>query len=168
MESIVEEISFNQGMVAEAVTYHSMLLDTLQGFIYVHGRSPSIVPPVSMFYRGFTSPAPVISRAWEVASATGVVEYIPYEDVLTVSRLYENQNRYEEQSEMISHEIYGQIFQHGYQGILQNYQNLFAVIGTFLYRECELLQAYSDVLPQYVEESTVLEIPEACSRMPKR
>ena len=168
LDSIIEEISANQSMVHASIEYHSMLVDTLTAFMMVHGRDPSRHPNPQLFSKGFTNPAPIVSRAWETAMATGVVEYMDYEDVLRVSQLYESQDGYEMQSQFVGQEIYSQIFQSGYLKIVQNYQNLNAIVGTYLYRECELAQAYAGFLPAYRGAVEANDVPEVCQRMPRR
>lgn len=170
--SIVEELHANHEAVNTAINYHSYLMDTLYKFMGRYANQPDKFPDADVFNKGFTNPAVPLSRAWEAANATGVIEYMPYDQVLLISQVYKSQEQYENQSHAIGQQIYGRMFNEGMGGILQNYKNMTQIIGTFAYNECGLAFAYKEVIPQLKQstnqDSTQLEIPVFCNYMPKR
>ena len=168
LASIIEELESNQKNVIETIDYHSTLMDTLYKFTRRHGNDPDRHPSNQLFHKGFMNPATPISQAWSAASSTGVIEYMPYDDVLLMSKIYDNQKRYETQSVLVATEIYSLMFNQGMDGMIKNYRNLSTIIGSFVYRECELIDAYAEVLPVLREDSLTVDIPVFCSYLPKR
>ena len=139
--AIAAELRDNRTAVAEAFAYHSRILDSLRIV-----RAPSWRPSPFLFSRGFVSPAQLSSTAWQSAAAAGVVEHMPYQTVLKLSRTYANQGRYEHQAQSIGEVIYGELYRTGTQGITGNYRNLSNLIASFLYRERQLLAVYDSTL----------------------
>ncbi len=139
--AIAAEIESNRAAVAAASAYHSSILDSLR----VNG-SPSWRPSPAMFSRGFVSPAQLSSTAWQSAGTTGVVEHMPYQVVLRLSRAYATQARYDHQAQSIGEVLYGELYRTGVQGVTGNYRNLGNLIGAFLYRERQLLAVYDSTL----------------------
>jgi hypothetical protein len=139
--AIAAELRDNRAAVVEASAYHSSLLDSLR-----LRRPASWRPSPFMFARGFVSPAQVSSTAWESAAAAGVVEHMPYQAVLRLSRAYANQGRYEHQAQSVGEVIYGELYRTGVQGVTGNYRNLGNLIGSFLYRERQLIAVYDSTL----------------------
>jgi hypothetical protein len=139
--AISAELRDNRSAVAEASAYHSRILDSLRV-----GRPSSWRPAPAMFFRGFVSPAQVSSTAWQSAAAAGVVEHMPYQVVLRLSRAYATQGRYEHQAQSVGELIYGELYRNGTQGIANNYHNLGNLIGAFLYRERQLIALYDSTL----------------------
>jgi hypothetical protein len=105
-----------------------------------------VPPDMRMFDRGFVSPAPVASAAWQTASETGALEHLPHPLVLRLSRAYGPQARYERQTETVGGLLYGEMYRGGVTGIAENHRNLSHLIGAFLYRERQLLALYDSTL----------------------
>ncbi len=172
LTSIVEELHANHEAVSTAINYHSYLMDTLYKFMGRYASQPDKYPGADVFNKGFTNPAVPLSRAWEAANATGVIEYMPYDQVLLISQVYKSQEQYESQSHAIGQQIYESMFKDGMGGILQNYKNLTQIVGTFAYNECGLASAYKEVIPQLrqdnSQDSTNLEVPRFCSYIPQK
>lgn len=166
--SIVDELESNHASFIKAIEYHSFLSDTLYKFARSYGNDPERYPSGQLFSKGFINPATPISRAWDAAASTGIIEYIPYDEVLLISKVYENQQRYETQSVMVATEVYSLMFNHGIEGIRKKYQNLANITGSFFYRECELVSAYAEVLPALRRDSVTVAIPQYCNYLPKR
>ena len=72
------------------------------------------------------------SAAWQTASATGVLEFLPHESVLRLSRTYGPQGHYERQAETVAGLIYGEMYRGGAEGIASNLRNVANIIGAFL------------------------------------
>ena len=164
----MEELSSNHEEIVASIHYHGFLMDTLHKFMRVYGNDPNRYPGSDVFHKGFINPATPLSRAWDVASNTGVIEFIPYEDVLLVSQVYENQDSYDMQSSMVGAEIYSLMFNEGIEAMGRNYRNFTSIVGSFVYRECELANDYARVLPKLRRDSSTVEVPVFCSYMPAR
>ena len=109
--------------------------------------------------------------AWQTANVTGTISYMAYDDVLLLSRIYESQRQYYDQQKLVGQNIYTTFFNEGYAGMLRNIDNLQFIIGTFMYRECQLLEDYDEVLPQLPTREQALAYPPApefCTFMPRR
>lgn len=141
LRSVVEEIRTNQGMVQEALDYHAGRMEMIG-----EAREGSAAPSARDFPRGFVSPARVFKTAWLAASETGAMSHIPYETVLELSRVYSHQDRYEAQARLAGELIYTELFRGGTDAILENHVNLASLIGTFRYREMELIDLYAAAL----------------------
>ncbi|HWL40485.1 MAG TPA: hypothetical protein VNO75_09620 [Gemmatimonadaceae bacterium] len=139
--AINAELASNRTAVAAASAYHSRLLDSLR-----LGDSPSWRPSVMLFSRGFVSPAQLSSTAWQTAGTTGVVEHMPYQTVLRLSRVYASQARYDHQAQSIGEVLYAELYRTGTEGVTGNYRNLRNLIGAFLYRERHLTAVYDSTL----------------------
>jgi len=143
LQGIVEEIESNRAAVADSSAYHGRLMGTLRKF---EAERPDEVPPIQVFDKGFVSPAIPLSTAWDAATATNAVTHLDYDDVLLLSRIYSDQERYSQQGQMVGEVIYSRLFDEGREGIQRNYRNLHGIIGTFYYRENQLLKVYDKAL----------------------
>lgn len=139
--AIAAELRANRAALLAASAYHSELLDSLRAT-----RSTSWRPSPFMFPRGFVAPAQLSSTAWQSAADAGVVEHMPYQAVLRLSRAYAVQNRYEHQAQSIGEIIYAELYRSGVEGVTGNYRNLGNLIGSFLYRERQLIAVYDTTL----------------------
>jgi hypothetical protein len=146
LASIREEMGVNRKAVETSLTYHQHLIDTLK--TYQNSRrkngisSADTKPDIGVFSRGFISPASLLATAWDAAKATDALGDMKYEDVLVISRLYAEQERYEGQSQRTSQIIYSEIYHKGTQGLVQNHAHLAEIIYTFIWRERGLLRSY--------------------------
>ncbi|HEX2217662.1 MAG TPA: hypothetical protein VHG35_02585 [Gemmatimonadales bacterium] len=140
-QEILEELRANRASVAEALQYHSALMDSLAAY-----RDQNGVPSARLFSRGFISPAQVSGTAWESASETGALTHMDYAVVLRLSRVYAQQDRYAEQNRSFGEVLYSEIYRGGLTSVVENHRNLASIIGTFRYREGELLDLYDQTL----------------------
>ena len=139
--AISEELRSNRAAVVQASSYHSALLDSL------HTRGARTESPGPAFFRrGFVAPAPVAAAAWQTASETGALEHLPHALVLKLSRAYGSQTRYERQADAVGSLIYGELYRGGAESIAANHRNLGHLIGTFVYRERQLITLYDSTL----------------------
>ena len=168
LTSIVDEMRSNQHLVEASIDYHSYLMDTLYKFTARFGDDKSRFPSGRIFHKGFVNPARIVSRAWDAVETTGVIEFIPFETVLQVSQVYENQRQYELQGSAIGSELYARIYDDGLEGLSRNYKNILTIIGTFVYRECELVRAYGDALLELVPGEATASVPAFCQQLPPR
>ncbi len=168
MQSILEELDLNRLALGDAIVYHTGLMDTLYGHMRAYGIAAANKPGIDVFQKGFVHPAQPLSRAWEAANATGLVESMPYEDVLLISNVYKHQEQYEVLSRTFGQQIYSRMFDGGTESILDNYQNLAQIIGSFAYTECNLADEYIEVLSGLKEDSTQLARPIYCNYLPSQ
>lgn len=141
LESIVEEIESNRVAVAGSLEYHEERLELLRQVR--EGGEPL---HAGRFPRGFVMAAPTYQTAWASAAETGALRHMPYEAVLRVSRVYARQARYEEQTRRTGEILYEELYRGGQQAVLQNPAGLATLIGTFVFRERELLERYDEIL----------------------
>ena len=175
LESIRDELDANRQAVDNALAYHIHLYDTLRTYLQPvsqrDGATPAPQPDMGVFSEGFIHPATTFSTAWETANVTDAISYMTYDDVLLLSRIYENQRQYYDQQKLVGQNIYTTLFNEGSAGMLRNIENLQFIIITFIYRECQLLEDYDEVLPQLPTREQALAYPPApefCAFMPRR
>lgn len=166
LAGIREELAANRRAVLESAEYHLGLSDTLSALTRsAREGGPPVLPDAALFSRGFIHPAQVLSTAWEAAGATEAIAHMRYADVLTLSRIYEEQRSYHRQSDQVGGIIYGGLFSEGFGGMLRNHANLNGIIGSFWYRECQLLASYDAALAKLgAPPSADARIPPRCSR----
>ena len=137
LASITEELASNRSAVASSLEYHDALLAMLQ-----RSRTDGTALDADRFTRGFVSPAQLHRTGWESASETGVLGHMEYATVLHLARAYAQQARYEEQARSVGEIIYGEYYRGGAEALLANPHGLASLIGTFAYRERQLLESY--------------------------
>ena len=147
LESIRDELEANRQAVDKSLTYHAQLYDTLNTYARPASQNDGAAPTMGVFAGGFINPATTFSTAWEAANVTDAVGYMAYDDVLSLSRVYERQREYYDQQKLVGQNIYTTLFNEGRAGMLRNFENLQSILGTFMYRECDLLERYDAVLP---------------------
>ncbi len=171
LESIREELGANRQAVLRSLQYHLHLSDTL-GLILrqtAAQRDSAPLPGIRVFAQGFVHPAQLLSTAWETAAATEAVRHMAHDDVLVLARIYDQQRRYAMQSEQIGALIYGEIFARGTNAVIRNYPNLLSIIGTFWFRECELLVDYDRALGQlHAATGQPADVPQRCRPRSRR
>lgn len=169
--SIRHELDVNLKAVESALTYHLHLSDTLRVFLrQTDSQTTLSYPSDRLFPRGYIAPATLLSTAWEAANATDAITSMDYGDVLLLSRIYEEQRRYEYQARDAGELIYTKLFNEGHEGVLNNYANLRTLLASFWYRECGLLASYGEVLNHLGEDSEAESggLPDLCHRVLQR
>jgi hypothetical protein len=141
LATIAAELKANRTAMASATEYHLGLMETL-GTEHEEGW----VPGLRVFAKGFISPAQTSRTAWETASETGVFPKIDFTIVKGLSNVYAQQERYENQAQKVGEIIYGELFRGGAQSVADNYRNLLSIIGTFIYREKQMLDHYDEAI----------------------
>lgn len=166
LASIQEELQTNRTAITQALDYHLYLADTLSTLARYNHRAnhEPVYPQANLFNRGYVHPTTLVYTAWETAQATNAIETMDFDLLLSISRMYENQKRYDDQGQMVGAQIYQTLFTEGRHGILRNYENHLSILSTFWYRECTLLQDYSAVLEQLGAEEEPALLPTICTR----
>lgn len=165
--SIVDELNLNRDAVAQSLDYHVKLTQQLRQFESEPGHEQALADP-RLFNKGFVHPAALIYTAWDSAQATDAVSHMPYERVLTLSGIYEQQHGYEAQSREVEQLIFGKLLNDGYESMLRNHANLLTVISTFWFRECQLLRTYDTVFERLGSAPNHPDgIPDMCQYVPK-
>ena len=147
LESILDELRTNRDAVEAARQYHAGLLAAIR-----EAARTGVEPGIETFPRGFITPATVHRTAWESASATGALEALDLATLLKLSRVYEQQERYELQASQMGSLIYAELYRGGLAGILANYRNLAALVQAFAYREGELVALCDQTLGELAVE----------------
>lgn len=141
LATIFEELKTNRSAVATSLEYHKGLLEMLFA-----EHEEGWKPTGSQFPRGFVSPARTSRTAWETASETGVFPKTDFTIVRELSHVYAQQDRYEVQARSVGEIIYTEMFRGGLAAIADNYRNFASIIGTFAYREEQMLGIYDETL----------------------
>ena len=144
LSGIIEEIGANRNAIVDARTYHQ---DKLTAMIEAQKSNARL--DVRIFERGFVAPAQVSSAAWTSASEVGALAHLPFDDVLSLSRVYAQQAAYMQQQVTVSGIIYNEIFARGSEGMLDNAAGLRAIVSTLQYREQQLEEAYAAAIGHY-------------------
>ena len=69
-----------------------------------------------------------------------------YQNIIGLSRLYDMQSTYNDQTVTAGEIIYRQIFEEGTDSVADNTKGVQSFIATFLYREDALIDAYDAAL----------------------
>tara|TARA_R100000687_G_scaffold82806_1_gene83382 strand:+ start:74893 stop:75450 length:558 start_codon:yes stop_codon:yes gene_type:complete len=141
LTEIVRELGANRQAVATALEYHRGLVDRI-----VQVADTPAQLSLRDFSRGFISPAQVHRTAWSSAAEIGTLSNMSYESVLVLSRVYAQQENYQEQAKSVGQIIYSELYSGGTSAIIANSANLAGVLQTFTYREQQLLAAYDTLL----------------------
>ena len=138
LSGIIEEIGANRNAVVEARTYHEEKLTTM-----IEAQKSGAKLDMRVFNRGFVAPAQVSSAAWTSASEVGALAHLPFDQVLSLSRVYAQQQA------TVANIIYTEIFTRGTEGMMDNAAGLRSIVSTLQYREQQLEEAYAAAIGQY-------------------
>jgi len=141
LTEIVRELAANRQAVATALEYHRGLVNKIA---QVADNSTTL--RLRDFSSGFIAPAQVHSTAWSSAAEIGALTNMPYESVLVLSRVYAQQENYQQQAKSVGQIIYAELYRGGTSAIIANSDNLVNVLQTFAYREQQLLESYDTLL----------------------
>ena len=138
--AIVNELQQNRRLLDSSRAYHARLTSG------IFAAPPTQTFSPDYFRNGFIMPAQVSSTAWEVASETGALAHIPYDQVLAISQVVAMQRRYDAMSVSTGQLIYSELYRIGPAGMVTNARNLAAIIGAFSYRERLLITQIDSTL----------------------
>lgn len=141
LTEIVRELEANRQAVATALEDHRGLINKI-----TQATDSTAKLSLRDFNRGFIAPAQVHRTAWSSATEIGALSNMPYESVLVLSRVYAQQENYQEQAKSVGQIIYAELYRGGTTAIIANSDNLASVLQTFAYREQQLLEAYDTLL----------------------
>jgi hypothetical protein len=142
LASIRAELEANVLNVERARANHRAMQDSLTRYVTLNEP----LPP-SIYLGGIFNPAPTYAVAWESARVTGVMRDVPYELVLGLSRVYDEQYRYRELADALVQDIMMQIRREGADPVLGDGSTGFiAIQEDFSNREQHLLEAYRAIL----------------------
>ncbi len=143
------EIENNLKLATTSRDYHRGLVTKLREGDF---NDSDKYPDISLFQRGFISPALLTNSAWDAAQTTQLTQFMPYEDILLFSDIYSEQERYESQSALAGAALFSELLNHGQQGLCQKWRNLADIIATFAYREEQLVRRYQQILEEISKE----------------
>ena len=170
-ESLRDEITFNQAMLRSSLDYHIALMDSLRTHSVRNRQTGSTAPPsISIFGKGFVHPTDLVTISWSLALSTDALSNIPYERALAFSKIYAQYEGYTKQTNNVADLLYSDLYNDGYLGVLDNFENLNIILGTFAYTECELLTTVENSLSEIggLELAAEQMAPPYCSYIPKR
>lgn len=144
LDGIMEEIGANHTAVKEARAYHDEKLKIL-----AEAQKANTPLDIRSFDRGFVAPAQLSNAAWTSASEVGALAHLPFDKVLSLSKVYSSQAAYMQQQVTAGNIIYTEIFAEGSQGMLNHGPGLRSLIATFQYREQQLEAAYAAALGEH-------------------
>ncbi len=149
LATIENELQTNLEAIRASAKYH----DEKMSMIFSWRESSPPTP--REFPRGFVNSAQVLRVAWDTARTADALSEIDYDMLLTLSRAYADQARYEKQAEASGRLIYEAILDRGIDGLLADYSNLGAIISATAYREHQLVQQYEATLATLDEGGVV-------------
>lgn len=138
--AIANELRENRRLLDSSRTYHQRLM---RG---IFSAPPTKPLEPTFFNRGFIMPAQVSTTAWEVASETGALSHMPYEEVLAISQVIAMERRYDTMAVSTGQLLYSEIYRLGPNGVAANARNLASIIGAFSYREAQVIARIDSTL----------------------
>jgi hypothetical protein len=142
LQSIHTELEANRESVTRARTHHLSMRDSLRSYTQRHETLP-----VRIYLGGVFNPAQAQSTAWESARETGVTTDLPFDLVLTLSRIYDRQTRYRALGDALNQDILAQVRREGVEPVLRDRPtSLMSLEEDFANRELVLLRGYDSVL----------------------
>jgi hypothetical protein len=139
LHNILTEIAANRASVAAKVTYHSAMRDSLDALVArAHGKT---VPGGLLAVKGWNgiSPTRLVDDGWQSARATGAVQYIPYTEVLELSKSYGLQQRIAD----VQRAFYSVIYTPGFaSGGVYALASMSSFLGDLSVNEQQLLRQY--------------------------
>ncbi|NND71290.1 MAG: hypothetical protein HKN43_06905 [Rhodothermales bacterium] len=169
--AINDEILINQENILSSLTYHISISDSLQTLV-VRQRQEGrrILPSPGLFSRGFIHPSEILTISYDLAIATDAIGNMDYEDALAYARIYDKYEAYQMQQNRVSEQLYTRMFDNGVEGIIDNFENLATIIGTFYFVECEMLSVVNDYIPSIMDSDSakVVEVPGRCAYFQRR
>ena len=138
------EVESNRTAVQRAHDFHVGVKERLQPYI-----DKKALPDESEL-KGLFEPALLLQTAWLMARDTNALEPMPFDFVLRVSRVYEQQALYTDLARAMSNDVYVDLRRRGYdQAIRQNFASFVVLATDFSSRESRLLKIYDDVLTNF-------------------
>ncbi|MDX1536962.1 hypothetical protein [Arsukibacterium sp.] len=147
LTEIVRELEANRQAVADSLEYHRGLVSRIMQV----ADDPAQLS-IRDFSRGFIFPAQVHHTAWSSAAEIGALSNMSYDSVLVLSRVYAQQESYQEQAKSVGQIIYTELYRGGTAAIIANSDNLITILQTFAYREQQLLKTYNTLLSETFTE----------------
>jgi hypothetical protein len=138
--AIANELRANRHLLDSARIYHRRVIGT------IFSSPPDTKFDAQTFRGGFIQPAQVSTTAWEVASETGALSHIPYPEVLAISQVVALERRYDAMALSTGQLIYGELYRVGPNGVAANARNLASILGSFTYREDQVIRQIDSTL----------------------
>ena len=132
--AIANELRENRRLLDSSRTYHRQVMGG------VFSAPPATTFTVQHFSGGFIQPAQVSTTAWEVASETGALAHMPYQEVLAISQVVALERRYDAMALSTGQLLYGELYRVGPNGVAANGRNLASILGAFSYREEQVIK----------------------------
>jgi hypothetical protein len=138
--AIANELRVNRELLDSSRAYHQRLVRAISS------ATPANPVTIATFGGGFLKAAQVSTTAWEVASETGALSHIPYDEVLAISQAVALERRYEAMSVSTGQLLYAELYRTGAMGVAANHRNLASIISAFSFREGNLIERIDSTL----------------------
>jgi hypothetical protein len=138
--AIANELRENRRLLDSSRSYHQRIM----GGIF--GAPPNTKFTVQHFSGGFIQPAQVSTTAWEVASETGALSHMPYDQVLAISQVVALERRYDAMALSTGQLIYGELYKLGPAGVAANARNMASILYAFSFREDQVIKMIDSTL----------------------
>jgi hypothetical protein len=132
--AIANELRENRRLLDSSRTYHERIVAAIVN------APPNTRFTVQQFLGGFIQPAQVSTTAWEVASETGALSHMPFDQVLAISQVVALERRYDAMALSTGQLIYGELYKIGPAGVAANARNLGSILRAFSFREGQVIR----------------------------
>jgi hypothetical protein len=140
--AIAAELQANRSAVEKAKANHEFMTKTLRE-LETRGEKPTL----ELASKGVFNPAGVLDTAWTSAQQMEVIETIPYDLVLTLSRTYRRQDGYNTLGMQIAADMYMDLRRQGLEtAVREGSPGISVLTMDFANREAALLRMYDDAL----------------------
>lgn len=143
LAAILSELEANRAAMQRARDLHESIATRLQAM-----QESGTMPTRDEASSGLFRPARVISTAWASAREAGALDELPYDLVLSLSRLYGSQERYEQLSSQLAADIYMDLRRRGLDPVMrEGFAGFLLLVADFSNRETVLVRQYDELLP---------------------
>ncbi|MBO6576925.1 MAG: hypothetical protein JJ896_15850 [Rhodothermales bacterium] len=154
--TIESEILDNHALVSQSALYHM----ELSGRLYAAMGAGERLSPRD-FERGFMSLNEPLAAAWSTAVEADAVPNMPVVVVLSLSRTYQEQERYRTQRAMLAELIYQGMYDGGLQALPSRPGSHATLLSSSIFLECGLLDLYQSSL-QVLGREAPPQMPQGC------
>ena len=138
--AIANELRENRRLLDSSRSYHERIVSG------INTAAPNTQFTVQHFRGGFLQPAQLSTTAWEVASETGALSHMPYDQVLAISQVVALERRYDAMALSTGQLIYGELYKIGPSGVAANARNMASILRAFAFREDQVIRRIDSTL----------------------
>jgi hypothetical protein len=140
--AIASELQANRSAIERAKANHDLMTKTLRE-LEARGETPTL----ALASKGVFNPAGVLDTAWTSAQQMEVIDTLPYDLVLVLSRTYRRQDAYSSLGTQIAADMYMDVRRRGMEAMIRGGSPGISILTQdFASREASLLRMYDEVL----------------------